>query len=79
LAGTGRRGSVTRMKAAEIKDIAERQPFRPFAVRLNNGVQYTFNQPRNFGAPEDFRVIFHFGQSKWTMIDPESIAEVIQE
>ncbi|PWU09052.1 MAG: hypothetical protein C5B50_28295 [Verrucomicrobia bacterium] len=66
------------MKAADIKDIAERQPFRPFTVRLTNGAQYTFNEPRNLGAPRDYRVIFFFGDSEWAMLDSENIAEVIQ-
>jgi hypothetical protein len=67
------------MKAVDIKHIAERQPFRPFTIRLNNGAQYTFSQPRNFAAPGDYRVIFYFGDSNWVMIDLESIVEVIQQ
>jgi hypothetical protein len=66
------------MNAAAIKEVAERQPFRPFAVRLNNGVQYTFNEPRNFGAPRDYREIFYFGETDWVLIDLESITEVIR-
>ena len=65
------------MKVEEIKDWAERQPFRPFAVRLNNGVQYAFNEPRNVGAPEDYHVIIFFGKSECVLIDTESIAEII--
>ena len=66
------------MKVADIKDIAEREPFRPFSVRLNNGAKYTFKSPRDFGAPKSYRVIFHFGDSEWVLIDADSIAEVIQ-
>lgn len=65
------------MKVEEIKNLVERQPFRPFAVRLNNGVQYAFSEPRNIGAPKDFHVIIFFGESEWVLIDTESIAEVI--
>ena len=50
------------MKVQEIKGYAERQPFRPFAVRLNNGVQYTFSEPRNIGAPKDYHIIIFFGE-----------------
>ncbi len=50
----------------------------PFAVRLNNGMQYTFSEPRNFGAPKDFREIFYFGDSEWVLIDLESITEIIR-
>ena len=65
------------VKAEEIKSFVERQPFRPFAVRLNNGVQYAFNEPKNFGAPEDYHVIIFFGKSEWVLIDTESVAEII--
>ena len=65
------------VKVEEIKTLVERQPFRPFAVRLNNGVQYTFSEPRNIGAPEDYHIIFFFGESQWVLIDTESIAEII--
>ena len=66
------------MKVEEIKSVAERQPFRPFAVRLNNGVQYTFVKPRNFGAPEDYRMVFFFGESEAVRIDTDSIVEIIE-
>ncbi|MBI4663127.1 MAG: hypothetical protein HY735_30335 [Verrucomicrobia bacterium] len=65
------------MKVEDIRRLAERQPFRPFAVSLNNGTQYTFTKPRSLGAPEDYHMIFFFGESEWTMIDTESIVEVI--
>ena len=65
------------MNVAELKNFAERQPFRPFTVRLSNGVQYTFSEPRNLGAPKDWHVIIFFGESDWTLIDTESITEVI--
>jgi len=61
-----------------IKEVAEQQPFRPFAVRLNNGAQYTFSEPRSFGAPKDYREVFFFGESEWVLIDPESITEIIR-
>jgi hypothetical protein len=65
------------MKVDQIKQFVERQPFRPFAVRLTNGVQYTVNEPRNFGAPRDYRVLFFFGDSDWVLIDTDNIAELI--
>jgi hypothetical protein len=67
------------MNAMAIKEVAERQPFQPFAVRLNNGVQYTFSEQRNFGAPKDYREIFFFGDSEWVLIDPESVTEIIRQ
>jgi hypothetical protein len=67
------------MKAAEIKDLAERQPFRPFTLRVNNGAQYTFSKPRSFGAPADYHVIFFFGESESVLIDIESITEIIEK
>ena len=48
------------MKVDGIKSLAERTPFRPFAVRLNNGAQYTFTKPGSIGAPEDYHMIFLF-------------------
>jgi hypothetical protein len=67
------------MKVEDIKGLVERQPFRPFAVRLNNGVQYTFTTPRAFGAPADYHMIFYFGQTEAVRIDTDSIVEVIEQ
>lgn len=67
------------MNTMALKEVSERQPFRPFTVRLNNGAQYTFNAPRNFGAPEDYREIVFFGKSELVLIDPESITEIIPQ
>ena len=66
------------MNATAIKDVAERQPFRPFTLRLNNGAQYAFSESRNFGAPKNYREIFFFGDSEWVLIDTESIVEIIR-
>jgi hypothetical protein len=66
------------MKIKEIKRFIERQPFRPFAVRLSNGAQYTFKEPRNVGAPGDYHVIVHFGETDLVEIDTESIVEIIE-
>ena len=65
------------IKVEEIKNIVERQPFRPFAVRLSDGTHYTFAEPRNLGGPKDHHVIFYFGDSEWVLIDTENIVEVI--
>jgi hypothetical protein len=65
------------MKAEELKRFADREPFRPFAVRLSAGVEYSFNEPRQFGAPRDFSVIFFFGDAGgWALIDTENIVEL---
>jgi len=66
------------MNSTAVKEVAERQPFRPFAVRLDNGTQYTFSEPRNLGVPRDCREIFYFGDSGWVLIDVESITEIVQ-
>lgn len=65
------------MNALAIKEAAERQPFLPFTVRLNNGKQYTFSQPKNFGAPGNYRHIVFFGDTEFVLIDLDSIAEII--
>ncbi len=67
------------MKIKDVKKVAERRPFQPFTFRLNNGARYTFREPENFGAPKNYRAIFFFGDDDWTMIDLDSIAEIIQQ
>ena len=67
------------MQSTELKKIAESQPFRPFGIRLSNGVQYFFNEPHQFGAPKDFREIFFFGENDWVLIDSENIVEVFRK
>jgi hypothetical protein len=67
------------VKFAKIKQLVERQPFRPFAVRLSNGAQYTFNEPREFGAPKDFHMIFFFGETDAVRIDTENIVEIFEK
>ncbi len=66
------------MNVMAIKDVVERKPFQPFTVRLNNGAQYTFKEPRDFGAPKNYREIVFFGDSELVLIDPESITEIIR-
>ena len=67
------------MKVKEIRDIVERQPFRPFKVRLSNGAQYAFTTPRDLGAPRDCRLIIYFGESESVRIDSDSIVEIIEK
>ncbi len=67
------------MKVTEIKQLVERQPFRPFTVRLNNGAQYTFATPRDLGAPKDYHVVVYFGESQHMSINTESITEIIEQ
>ena len=64
------------MKAKEIKGLVERQPFRSFGIRLNNGAQYTFKAARDVGAPKDYHIIFCFGENKAELIDTNSIVEI---
>lgn len=65
------------MNALVVKEVAERQPFRPFTVRLNNGKQYTFKEPRDFAAPRNYRDIIYFGDKDFVLIALENIAEII--
>lgn len=64
------------MKVEEIKGVAERQPFRPFAVRLSNGAEYNFKNPKNIGAPMDYHIVFYFGEKEAVLIDTASIVEI---
>ena len=66
------------MNAVAIKEVAEGRPFRPFTIRLNNGAEYTFREPRDFGAPRDYREIVFFGDTELVLIDPDSIAEIVR-
>jgi hypothetical protein len=70
---------VYAMKTTELKEVVERQPFRPFGVRLSNGAMYFFNQPRELGATQDLTALFFFGQSGgFSLIDSENIVEVVE-
>lgn len=64
------------MKAEDIKDLVERKPFRAFGVRLNNGAQYTFKEPRDVGATKDYCLLIYFGEKGLVLIETDSIVEV---
>jgi len=64
------------MKVKEIKSLVEREPFRPFGIRLNNGAQYTFKEARDVGAPKDYHIIIYFGEKEAVLIDTNSIVEI---
>ena len=66
------------MKLAEIKGLVERLPFRPFSVRLNNGAQYHFKNPRDVGATKDYHIIIYFGRTEAVRIDSGSISEIVE-
>ena len=66
------------MKVQEIQNLVERRPFRPFGVRLNNGEQYFFKEPRNVGAPQDYHLLIYFGKTESIRIDTDSIVEIIE-
>lgn len=71
--------TVTDVKTTAVKEFVERQPFRPIALRLSNGRQYTFKEPRDFGAPRSCRELFYFGASGgWVLIDAENITEIVE-
>ena len=69
---------LSAMKVAEIRDLVERQPFRPFGVRLNNGAHYTFKDSRDVGAPKDYRLLIYFGKSEAVRIDTDSIVGIFE-
>lgn len=67
------------MKLKEIRGLVEREPFRPFAVRLNSGAKYTFKTARDLGATKDYLLLFYFAESRdFILIDADSIVEVFQ-
>ena len=67
------------MQVATVKELAERRPFRPFSVRLNNGAKYTFDDPRSIGAPKDYHLIVFFGETESVLIDTDSIVEIMPQ
>ncbi len=67
------------MKVKDIKSLVERQPFRPFAIRLSNGAKYAFTDPREVGAPRDYRLLVYFGETEVVRIDTDSIVELIEK
>jgi hypothetical protein len=66
------------MKVAHLKDVLEREPFRPFSIRLNNGAMYSFNSRREIGATLEYSMIFHFGPNSAARIDSDRIVEIIE-
>ncbi len=66
------------VKVQEIQNFVERQPFRPFAIRLNNGANYSFKTPRDVGAPKHYQFIIYFGDSEAVRIDTDGITEIIE-
>jgi hypothetical protein len=64
------------MKVKDIKGLVEREPFRPFGVRLNNGAQYLFKKPRDVGAPKDYHLLVYFGENQVALIETDSIVEI---
>jgi hypothetical protein len=67
------------MKVQEIERLVEREPFRPFAARLNNGAKYNFKARRDLGATKNYHLLFYFADSGDAVrIDADSIAEIFE-
>jgi hypothetical protein len=67
------------MKTVELKKIVEREPFRPFSVRLSNGARYSFNERRDLGAPRKLsHTLVYFGETDFALIDIENIVEIFE-
>jgi len=67
-----------KMKTVEIQNLIEREPFRPFSIRLSNGILYSFYQPREVGAPGDYHILVFFDQTRAIRIDTENIVKIIE-
>ena len=66
-------------KAADLKALATREPFRPFGVRLTNGARYDFKEPRDFGATKNFHAIVYFdNDGGWASIYVDEIAQIFE-
>ena len=67
------------MRVREIRSLVEREPFRSFAVRLNNGAKFNFKARRDLGATKDFHLLFYFaGSGEAVRIDADSIVEMFE-
>lgn len=67
------------MKLQEVERIVERDPFRPFVIRLSNGAKYHFKTRRDLGASKDCQMLFYFADSGENVrIDADSIVEVFE-
>ena len=65
------------MRVQALEKLAQREPFRPFGIRLNNGAKYHFKTRRDLGAAKDGHLLFYFADSgDVVFIDADSIAEV---
>jgi len=65
------------MRVQELEKLVERDPFRPFSIRLTNGAKYHFKIRRDLGAAKDGHLLFYFADSgDVVFIDADSVAEV---
>jgi hypothetical protein len=65
------------MKTTDLRKLINRNPFRPFAIRVASDGVYTFQEREDVGATKDGSLIFHFGDEDWTEIETKSITEII--
>ena len=62
----------------QLHQYVNRQPFRPFSVRLSNGARYDFKTARDLGAPRNPGwTLVYFGANDLVIIDVENIVEII--
>jgi len=67
------------MKVQELESVVEREPFRPFIVRLSNGAKYHFKSRRDLGASKGCHLLFYFADSGENVrIDADSIVEIFE-
>jgi hypothetical protein len=65
------------MRVQKLEKLVERDPFRPFSIRLTNGAKYHFKTRRDLGAAKDGHLLFYFADSgDVVFIDADSVAEV---
>ena len=64
--------------ARRVLELGHSRPFRPFAIRLNNGAEHQFREDREFGSTHNGALIVHFYEGSLTSIPAEAIAEVIE-
>ena len=67
------------MNKPELENVIEREPFRPFKLRLSNGALYSFNERRDLGAPRKLsHTVVYFGETSFALIDIDHIVEILE-
>ena len=66
------------MKTVEIQTLIEREPFRPFSVRLSNGAPIHSTNAATWRTRKLSHTLIYFGETDFALIDIEHIVEIFE-